>query len=112
MAIRRLRTIFVSLLLGLAASATQATDRSDRNVTAKLEGRFEWDFALFDNDTRGTPNRSNNEIRRFWLDVTGKVFAFDYTIEGNFTNLQDKFKGKSIEMEMSISDTTLATPAR
>ncbi|AIC09411.1 porin [Xylella fastidiosa subsp. sandyi Ann-1] len=97
-AIRRLRTIFVSLLLGLAASATQAADRSDRNVTAKLEGRFEWDFALFDNDTRGTPNRSNNEIRRFWLDVTGKVFSFDYTIEGNFTNLQDKFKGKSIEM--------------
>ncbi len=47
------------------------------------------------------------------FDVTGKVFAFDYTIEGNFTNLQDKFKGKKYQRwEMSISDTTLATPAR
>ncbi|AXI82739.1 porin [Xylella taiwanensis] len=96
---RRLHTIFIYLLLSLAASTAHAADGSDRTVTAKLGGRLHLDFARFDNDDRGPPNRNDTEIRRFWLDVTGQFFAFDYKIEGDFTQLQDAFKSKNIDIK-------------
>ncbi|HHW4684407.1 MAG TPA: OprO/OprP family phosphate-selective porin [Xylella sp.] len=98
MAMRYIHGIFICGLLCLAASTTHAADDNDSNVTANWGGRIHWDFARFDNDDRGPPNHNDTEIRRLWLDVSGKFFDFGYKIEGDFTDLQDKFRIKSIDI--------------
>lgn len=67
----------------LAAPALAADD--ERPVTASLGGRLHLDFATFDNDARGTPNQNATDIRRAWLDVSGKFFAADYKLEADFS---------------------------
>lgn len=80
-----------------ASAAASAAEWADGNLSAEVGGRFHWDFATFDNDHRGTPNRDDNEIRRLWLDVSGKIYGFGYKIEGDFAGLQDDFNSRGIE---------------
>lgn len=83
--------------LALVVGTANAAESADGNVTANLGGRIHWDFAHFDNDDRGTPNRNDSEIRRLWIDVSGKFYGFGYKIEGDFAGLQDDFNNKGIE---------------
>lgn len=69
----------------------------DGPVTAELGGRLHWDFADFDNDARGLRNGDDTEVRRLWLDVSGKFYGWGYKIEGDFAGLQDDFSKDSIE---------------
>jgi len=48
-------------LAALSAPAFAAED--DRPVTASLGGRLHLDFATFDNDNRGTPNKAQAGAR-------------------------------------------------
>ncbi|KLD69126.1 porin, partial [Xanthomonas hyacinthi DSM 19077] len=84
-------------LLSLPALAHAADGDDAGPVTAEIGGRLHWDFARFDNDHRGTPNPDDTEIRRLWIDVSGKFFGFGYKVEGDFAGLQDAFNGKGIE---------------
>ncbi|RMH93236.1 porin [Lysobacter pythonis] len=74
----------VLVLSALAAPAFAAD--GGRPVTASLGGRLHLDFAHFDNDTRGKPNKNGTEIRRAWLGVSGKFFAVDYKLEADFSS--------------------------
>ncbi len=51
-------------MMALAALAAPAFAEDDRPVTATVGGRLHLDFATFDNDDRGTPNKDDTEIRR------------------------------------------------
>jgi len=74
----------------LAASVTaHAADEDDRPFTAQLGGRLHLDFAQFDNDGRGRPNPDDTEVRRAWLDVSGRVYGFGYKVEFDFADLDD-----------------------
>ena len=66
----------------------------DRPVTATLGGRLHLDFASFDNDNRGTPNKDDTEIRRAWVDVSGKFFVVDYKLEADFSG--DRVEAKDV----------------
>ncbi len=90
----RLRVGLACLALGLAASAHAADD--DGDVTATVGGRVHWDFAAFDNDARGTPDRDDTQFRRVWLDVSGKFYGFDYKAEADFAGLQNEPGGRGI----------------
>jgi len=68
------RLVPTLLLLACAASAQAADTETEDNVTAKLGGRLHWDIADFDNDTRGTPNADDSDLRALWLDVSGKFY--------------------------------------
>lgn len=83
--------------LAFAAGTATAAEWADGNVTAELGGRIHWDFARFDNDDRGAPNRNDTEFRRVWLDVSGKFYGFGYKVEGDFAGLQDEPGSKGIE---------------
>lgn len=83
--------------LAFAAGTATAAEWADGNVNAEIGGRIHWDFARFDNDDRGTPNRNDTEFRRVWLDVSGKVYGFGYKVEGDFAGLQDEPGSKGIE---------------
>ncbi|MGH8081792.1 MAG: porin, partial [Lysobacter sp.] len=87
----------VALCLLAASGAGRAAEESDKPVTIELGGRVHWDFAEFDNDRRGTANPDDTEVRRLWLDVSGKFYGWGYKIEGDFAGLQDKFTGDNVE---------------
>ena len=81
----------------LAFAAIHVEAKADEAFTAEIGGRVHWDFAQFDNDGRGIPNRNDSEIRRLWLDVSGRAFGFGYKVEADFAGLQDDFGGKGID---------------
>ncbi|UNK48023.1 porin [Lysobacter sp. S4-A87] len=87
-------TLSTLLLLTLATTVANA-DEGD--VTATLGGRLHWDFGQFENDRRGAPNVDDTEIRRLALEVSGKLYGLEYTVEGNFADLQDDFSVEAIE---------------
>ena len=87
----------------LAAPAWAADDGDeDRPVTASLGGRLHLDFADFHNDSRGTPNKDDTEIRRAWLDVSGKFFAVDYKLEADFSG--DRVEAKDVFVSRSFGE--------
>ena len=92
----RLRGLLACALASAAGTAS-AAEWADGDITAELSGRIHWDFARFDNDNRGEPNRNDTEFRRIWLDVSGKFYGFGYKIEGDFAGLQDEPGNKGIE---------------
>ncbi|WP_411028471.1 porin, partial [Salmonella sp. s58998] len=85
-------------LAALSAPAFAAED--DRPVTATLGGRLHLDFATFDNDNRGTPNKDDTEIRRAWVDVSGKFFVVDYQLEADFSG--DRVEAKDVYLARSF----------
>lgn len=85
-------------LAALSAPAFAAED--DRPVTATLGGRLHLDFATFDNDNRGTPNKDDTEIRRAWVDVSGKFFVVDYKLEADFSG--DRVEAKDVYLARSF----------
>lgn len=85
-------------LAALSAPAFAAED--DRPVTASLGGRLHLDFASFDNDNRGTPNKDDTEIRRAWVDVSGKFFVVDYKLEADFSG--DRVEAKDVYLARSF----------
>ena len=72
-------------MMALGALAGTALAEDGRQVTATGGGRLHLDFAMFDNDDRGTPNKDDTEIRRAWVDVSGKFFVVDYKAEADFS---------------------------
>ena len=87
----------VALCLLAASGGVHAQASDERPVSAELGGRIHWDFAQFDNDDRGLANPDDTEVRRLWLDVSGKFYGWGYKIEGDFAGLQDEFSGDSVE---------------
>lgn len=85
-----------------AALPVMAADGDDRPVTAVVGGRLHLDFARFDNDGRGTPNRNDTEIRRAWLDVSGRFFAVDYKMEADFSG--DRVEAKDVFVSRVFGD--------
>ena len=83
-----------------AAPAVAADD--ERPVTAEIGGRLHLDFASFDNDGRGTPNKDDTEVRRAWLDVSGKFFVVDYKMEADFSG--DRVEAKDVYLSRSFGD--------
>ena len=83
-----------------AAPAFAADD--ERPVTAEVGGRLHLDFASFDNDGRGTPNKDDTEVRRAWLDVSGKFFVVDYKMEADFSG--DRVEAKDVYLSRSFGD--------
>ncbi|WP_353086948.1 porin [Stenotrophomonas sp.] len=87
----------------LAAPAWAADDSTDdRPVTASLGGRLHLDFADFHNDSRGTPNKDDTEIRRAWVDVSGKFFAVDYKLEADVSG--DRVEAKDVFVSRSFGE--------
>lgn len=84
-----------------AAAPVFAAD-DDRPVTAEIGGRLHLDFASFDNDGRGTPNKDDTEVRRAWLDVSGKLFVVDYKMEADFSG--DRVEAKDVYLSRSFGD--------
>ena len=82
----RLRVFTTCAALCLAPAAHAAD--GDGPVTAEVGGRVHWDFTVFDNDERGTPERNDTQFRRVWLDVAGKFYGFTYKAEAEFAGLQ------------------------
>lgn len=78
-----------SLILASATTIDAAAASDDPPVTAQVGGRLHLDFAEFDNDARGRPNPDDTEVRRAWLDVSGKLFKLDYKLEADFSDLDD-----------------------
>ena len=84
----------VLALAACTAPALAADGEDDGPVTATLGGRLHLDFASFDNDPRGTPNKDDTEIRRAWVDVSGRFFAVDYKLEADFSG--DRVEAKDV----------------
>nr|WP_221238169.1 OprO/OprP family phosphate-selective porin [Xanthomonas sp. MWU16-30325] len=82
----RLRVFTTCAALCLAPAVHAA--EGDGPVTAEVGGRVHWDFTVFDNDERGTPERNDTQFRRVWLDVAGKFYGFTYKAEAEFAGLQ------------------------
>jgi len=98
----RCRGLAACTLLLTAAPLWAADDAdADRPVTATLGGRLHLDFADFDNDSRGTPNKDDTEIRRAWVDVSGKFFAVDYKLEADFSG--DRVEAKDVYVSRDFS---------
>ncbi len=98
----RCRGLAACTLLLAAAPLWAADDTdADRPVTATLGGRLHLDFADFDNDSRGTPNKDDTEIRRAWLDVSGKFFVVDYKLEADFSG--DQVEAKDVYVSRDFS---------
>jgi phosphate-selective porin OprO and OprP len=87
-------------MMALAALSAPAFAEDDRPVTATLGGRLHLDFATFDNDNRGTPNKDDTEIRRAWVDVSGKFFVVDYKLEADFSG--DRVEAKDVYLARSF----------
>jgi len=73
-------------LYSLASPLARAADGP---VTAEVGGRIHMDFGAFDNDNRGQPNPNDTELRRLWLDVSGKLYGLNYKVEGDFSDTQN-----------------------
>jgi phosphate-selective porin OprO/OprP len=71
------RSALATLLMLAALPAAHAEDA----VTAKFSGRLYYDFARFDNDSRGTPENDGDDLRAAWLAISGKFHAVDYKLE-------------------------------
>ncbi len=56
-------------------------------------------LATFDNDNRGTP-KDDTEIRRAWVDVSGKFFVVDYKLEADFSG--DRVEAKDVYLARSF----------
>lgn len=89
-------------MMALAALAAPAFAEDERPVTATVGGRLHLDFATFDNDNRGTPNKDDTEIRRAWVDVSGKFFVVDYKLEADFSG--DRVEAKDVYLSRSFGD--------
>jgi len=85
-----------------AAPTLARAAEDDRAVTAEVGGRLHLDFASFDNDGRGTPNKDDTEVRRAWLDVSGKFFVVDYKMEADFSS--DRVEAKDVYLSRSFGD--------
>jgi phosphate-selective porin OprO/OprP len=86
------------IALSLASvSPALAQQRNEGPVTGELGGRIHWDFASFDNDDRGKPNEDGTEVRRLWIDLSGKFHGLGYKFEVDLAGLQDEFSANSIE---------------
>ena len=96
----RVPAVCTALLL-CAPLMAAAADDDDRPVTATLGGRLHLDFADFDNDARGTPNKGDTEIRRAWVDVSGRFFAVDYKLEADFSG--DRVEAKDVYISRDFS---------
>jgi len=70
-------------------SAPAALAAAEPPVSAALGGRLHLDFADFHDDSRGPPNDSGTEVRRAWLDVSGRLYALRYKLEGDFSDAHD-----------------------
>jgi len=86
----------------LSAAAPALAADADSPVTAELGGRLHLDFATFHNDDRGTPNKNDTEIRRAWLDVSGRFFVVDYKMEADFSG--DRVEAKDVYVSRSFGD--------
>jgi len=69
---------------GLLMLATAPTALANDDITAKFSGRLYYEFAHFDNDTRGPAERSGDDLRAAWLGVAGKVHSVGYKLEADF----------------------------
>lgn len=85
-----------------AAPTLARAAEDDRAVTAEVGGRLHLDFASFDNDGRGTPNKDDTEVRRAWLDVSGKFFVVDYKMEADFSG--DRVEAKDVYLSRGFGD--------
>lgn len=93
----------VVVCAGLCAAPALARGAGDdRGVTAEVGGRLHLDFASFDNDGRGTPNKDDTEVRRAWLDVSGKFFLVDYKMEADFSG--DRVEAKDVYLSRGFGD--------
>lgn len=89
------------LLTGLPALPGVAAE-AEGPVTASLGGRLHLDFADFHNDGRGVPNRDDTEVRRAWLDVSGRFFAVDYKAEADVSG--DRVEAKDVYISRDFGD--------
>ena len=106
MTLPRTHLLPVSLLLLACATNAQAADaETEDNVTAKLGGRLHWDIADFDNDTRGTPNANDSDLRALWLDMSGKFYGFNYKLEADFSG--DEVLAKDVYVSKKFAPGTL-----
>jgi phosphate-selective porin OprO/OprP len=87
---------FIAMSLAPIAPAF-AQNGNDGAVTGELGGRLHWDFASFDNDDRGPPNKDDTEVRRLWVDLSGKFHGLGYKFEVDLAGLQDETAWNSIE---------------
>ncbi len=99
--VARWRTAIACAALSAVLPAMAAAG-DDRAVTAAVGGRLHLDFARFDNDGRGAPNRDDTEIRRAWLDVSGRLFAVDYKMEADFSG--DRVEAKDVFVSRAFGD--------
>ena len=91
-----IKTAALLAAAGLAAPAQAETSVStDGGIKIKgdkasfeLDGRVQWDFALFDNDDRATAgqNVSGSEFRRIRLAAKGKAYGWEYKIQPDFAD--------------------------
>lgn len=78
------RPVAATLVMLFAAAPAYAADDA-RPWSATLGGRLHLDFAAFNNDARGSENRNDTEVRRAWLDVSGRARVVDYKLEADFS---------------------------
>lgn len=100
-ACRRTAVACALLITGLPALPALAA-QADGPVTATLGGRLHLDFADFHNDRRGTPNKDDTEVRRAWVDVSGRFFAVDYKAEADFSG--DRVEAKDVYISRGFGD--------
>lgn len=99
----RWRTPAACTLMLLTAPVWAAEGPDDESpVTATIGGRLHLDFADFSNDSRGTPNKDDTEIRRAWVDVSGKFFVVDYKLEADVSG--DRVEAKDVFVSRSFGD--------
>ncbi|HVJ38570.1 MAG TPA: porin [Stenotrophomonas sp.] len=78
-----------ALALLFTAAPVGPAGASERPFSAEIGGRLHLDFADFGNDDRGPPNRNATEVRRAWLDVSGRLYSLRYKVEGDFSDSHD-----------------------
>ena len=98
----RRTAVACALLLATAPAVPVRAADTERPVTATLGGRLHLDFADFDNDDRGTPNKDDTEVRRAWVDVSGRFFVVDYKAEADFSG--DRVEAKDVYISRSFGN--------
>jgi phosphate-selective porin OprO/OprP len=89
------------LALFAVLPAAQAQD----SASIKFSGRLYYDVARFDNDGRGKPERDNDDLRAAWLAASGKLYGFDYKLEGDFAGHRPV--ARDVYLARSFGSTTL-----